>query len=402
VIAVKETPPFLSLNLFTASKQIQFLETLKRLRFSGELVLTDPKGQEWSFYLYLGSIMYATGGIHPVRRWQRNLTAYCPQMSANSCALQSDLATIPPAASKTCWQYQLLCLWVAQQKITPEQAANLIRAVIIEVLFDIAQAMRATYQIKQDNSLSTQLALVDVQEAIAEAEKLWQVWQHDPVAEYSPNSAPVITQPEHLRERTSVQVYQTLTYLLNGKRTFRDVALLMKRDVLQVTRSLLPFIQSRFVEVISLPDLPVPVSPPVSKTPATAAAPSSPLVACVDDSPLVCQTMESLLTAAGYRFVGVEDGLRAIATMLARKPDVIFLDLVMPNTNGYEICAQLRKLSFFRNTPILILTGNDGIVDRVRAKLVGASDFLNKPVDAGIVLSVIRKHLEQGTQGLKV
>jgi chemotaxis family two-component system response regulator PixG len=88
--------------------------------------------------------------------------------------------------------------------------------------------------------------------------------------------------------------------------------------------------------------------------------------------------------------------------MLARKPDVIFLDLVMPNTNGYEICAQLRKLSFFRNTPILILTGNDGIVDRVRAKLVGASDFLNKPVDAGIVLSVIRKHLEQGTQGLKV
>jgi chemotaxis family two-component system response regulator PixG len=309
-------------------------------------------------------------------------------------AQQSDLAMIPTEAFKTCWQYQLLNLWVAQQKITPEQVANLIRAVIIEVLFDIAQAMRATYYIKEDNTLSTQLALVDVHEAIAEVEQLWQVWHNDVVADYSPNNAPIIKQPENLRERTSVQIYQTLTKLLDGQHTLRDLGRLMKRDVLQVTRSLLPYIQLGVVELITIPDLPVPVSPPISETPATPAAARSSLVVCVDDSPLVCQTMESLLTAAGYRFVSVQDGLRAIAIILAHKPDVIFLDLIMPHTNGYEICSKLRQLSLFRNTPILILTGNDGIVDRVRAKLVGASDFLNKPVDAGIVLSVIRKHLE--------
>jgi chemotaxis family two-component system response regulator PixG len=106
--------------------------------------------------------------------------------------------------------------------------------------------------------------------------------------------------------------------------------------------------------------------------------------------------MEALLTAAGYQFVGIDDGLRAFAVLLSRKPDLIFLDLVMPNTNGYEICSKLRSLPAFRKTPILILTGNDGIVDRVRAKLVGASDFLSKPVDAGTVLAVIRKHLAQG------
>jgi chemotaxis family two-component system response regulator PixG len=108
--------------------------------------------------------------------------------------------------------------------------------------------------------------------------------------------------------------------------------------------------------------------------------------------------MEALLTASGYQFVGVEDGLRAFSILIARKPEVIFLDLVMPNTNGYEICAKLRKLAFFRNTPIVILTGNDGIVDRVRAKLVGASDFLSKPVEAETVLSVIHKHLEQSVR----
>lgn len=395
-MAVKETPPCVSLSLFTASRQIQFLAKLKQLRFSGELILTDPTGQLWKFYLYLGSIMYATGGSHPVRRWQRNLAMYCPQIPAQNLVMQRDLATIPAIAFKTCWQYQLLCLWVAQQKITLEQAAKLINAVVAEVLFDIAQAMRATYQIKPDNSLSTPLPVVDIPQAIAEVEQLWQVWHSDPVANYSPNNAPIIKQPGLLKERTSAQAYQTLSFLLNGKRTLRDVALLMKRDVLQVTRSLLPFVQSGLVELTNICDLPPPVSPPSSETQVPVTAPSSPLVACVDDSPAVCQTMESLLTAAGYQFVGVQDGLRAIATILVRKPDAIFLDLVMPNTNGYEICAQLRKLPSFKNTPILILTGNDGIVDRVRAKLVGASDFLNKPVDAGVVLSVLRKHLQQG------
>lgn len=169
----------------------------------------------------------------------------------------------------------------------------------------------------------------------------------------------------------------------------------MQRDVAEVARSLLPYIQLGLVELVEIPDLPCLIAPPTDKILSTSAAQQGPLIACVDDSPLICRTMEKILTAAGYRFVGVNDALRALTIMLARKPDLLFLDLVMPNTNGYEICGSLRKLSFFRNTPIVILTGNDGIIDRVRAKLVGASDFLSKPVDEETLLMVIRKHLKQ-------
>ena len=105
--------------------------------------------------------------------------------------------------------------------------------------------------------------------------------------------------------------------------------------------------------------------------------------------------MEKILTTGGYRFLGVQDSLRAIATLLSRKPDLIFLDLIMPNTNGYEICTQLRKVSAFRDTPIVILTGNDGIIDRVRAKIVGASGFLSKPANAETVLEATRQHLSE-------
>lgn len=394
-IAIKDTPPSLPLNMFTALKPIQFLEKLKRLQFSGQLVLTAPQGQEWSLYLYLGSIMYATGGIHPVRRWRRNLVAYCPQLPAQSAEWQRELSRLNTAAFNTCWEYELLCLWEQEQKIPREQVDRLIRSVITEVLFDVAQAKQVTSQVKEDSSLSTSLRLIDVQEAIAEAYQLWQVWRNAMVADYSLNTAPIIKQPEKLRERTSAPVYQNLSRVLNGQYTLRDLALLMKRDVMEVAKSLQFYIQLGVVELINVPDLPAPVNTPVAKKPKAIETPGGLLVACVDDSPLVCQTMEALLVAAGYQFVGVNDALRAFSILLTRKPDLVFLDLVMPNTNGYEICSKLRKLPSFQNTPIVILTGNDGIVDRVRAKLVGASDFLSKPVDAETVLGVIRKHLRQ-------
>ncbi len=400
-MTVKENPPVVSSKLSTALKPIRVLETLKPLRFSGQLAFTGSKEQQWVFYLYLGQIIYATGMTHPVRRWQRNLGIHCPQIDVHGSTWQRDLASIEAATLTTCWEYQLLCLWVAQQKITREQAAKTIRSVIAEVLFDVAQAMPLAYQTKSDNPFSMELVLIDVEQAIAEIQSLWQAWQNPLLVNYSPNKAPIIKQPEQLRKRRSADVYQTLTKLLDGQHTLRDVAVETKRDVVAVTRSLLPCIQLGWVELTTIPDLPIPLPTPVQRgvpetPPPARTAPTGPLVACVDDSPLVCRTMEGLLTAAGYRFVAVNDALRAIATLLARKPDVIFLDLVMPNANGYEICEQLRKISCFRNTPIVILTGNDGFVDRFRAKVVGASDFLSKPVDAELVLSVVRKHLEQG------
>ncbi|HEY9610228.1 response regulator [Allocoleopsis sp.] len=401
-MAVKELPASAPLSLFTASKQVQFLTTLKRIRFSGKLVLSEVAGQEWLLFLHLGRLMYATGGIHPVRRWQRNLAAYCSQMPTLRLAQEHELAGMDTTTVPLCWQYQLLSVWIQQHKITSEQASQIIHGAIAEVLFDVAQARRVTYQIQPDNSLPTPLALIDVDQAIAEVEGLWHVWHHDRVAGYSPNLVPIIKQPEQLHKQTSAPVYQSLTKVLDGQRTLRDLAVQLKRDVLQLTHSFLPYIQLGLIEFVSIPDLPLLGGGKVSEKPSTPVAHQGALVACVDDSPLVCQTMEKLLVAAGYRYVSVSDGLRAIATLLARKPDVIFLDLVMPNTNGYEICSQLRKLACFRDTPIVILTGNDGLVDRVRAKLVGASDFLSKPIDAGIVLNVLRKHLEQGVQGLKV
>lgn len=391
-MTAQQTPLLFSSKHLAASQLNQLFKMLKRLQFNGQLVLKATNGQQWFFYLHLGWVMYVTGGIHPVRRWKRNLAIFCPWILSDISEQQVEFPGIDQDNFTTCWEEHLLSIWVAQQKITRDQAATMTQAVIAEVLFDIAQAKYLTYQIKKDNLLSTQLILIDPEVVIAKVNSIIQVWQEAKLTDYSPNQVPVINEKEQLEKCLSASVYQAFKQLLNGQRTLRDLALQMKRDIVQVTKSLLPYIQSGCVKFISIPDLPTPVKASSPKIPSTQKS-QKPIIACVDDSPLVCQTMSKLLISAGYQFFSVTDDMRAMAMLLTRKPDLVFLDLVMPNTNGYEICSQLRKLSIFRDTPIVILTGNDGIVDQVRARLVGASDFLSKPIDPEIVLGTITKYL---------
>jgi len=390
---------------FDASKQIKFFDALKNTQFSGQFLLEDPTGNKWTFYLYLGRVLYATGGNHPVRRWLRSLGAFCPDIDS---AHLRELTTVSDGQAKdlaSCWEYQLLRSWVETKQITREQVAQIIAAIVSEVLFDVTHTPEVTFLTDTDTPLKYQLVFLDTRRLVGEVEQLWQRWQQAKVTSYMPNQAPVIRHLDQLRQQTSPATYQALTRLLNGSYTLRDIAQHRKRDTVDIITLLLPYIQSGIVELVEIHDLPI----PVHNLPKQAPKPpnleladeslSAPLIACVDDSPAVCQAMEKILTSAKFRFLAIQDPLRAIATLLTRKPDLIFLDLVMPNTNGYEICSQLRKVSSFRNTPIIILTGNDGVIDRVRAKVVGSSDFLAKPVDAETVLSVAYKHLKPSDKG---
>ncbi|XGV98621.1 MAG: response regulator [Leptolyngbya sp. BL-A-14] len=339
-----------------------------------------------------------------MRRWRRNLAIHCPRLPTHRLGWQADLASAGSTASPINWEYTLLNLWLAKRRITPEQAHSMVLSTAVEVLFDVEQATNVTRLIKHDDAASAQVNSAEVEDVIAKAKWRWQAWQDAKLAEYSPNTAPIIRQPEQLRDHCSVPLYQMLVQRLNGEHTLYDLAVQMQRGVTEVTASLLPFIQMGWVELIQVSDLPALIYPrgTATKPAPPPTAPPKALIACVDDSALVRNTMETLLTSAGYRFLGVDNALRAISVLLAQKPDLIFLDLVMPEANGYEVCEQLRKLSCFRHTPIVILTGSDGYSNRLRASFVKASGFLSKPLNAEAVLSEIRKHLEHDATNLSV
>lgn len=118
---------------------------------------------------------------------------------------------------------------------------------------------------------------------------------------------------------------------------------------------------------------------------------SHPLV-YIDDNPTDSQVMADIIKKAGYSYANISDSLQALPQLLELKPQLIFIDLVMPMANGYELCAQIRRISVFKKTPLIIVTNNNGIADRLRSKLVGAHDFLHKPIREKRVLQVLQKY----------
>jgi chemotaxis family two-component system response regulator PixG len=107
----------------------------------------------------------------------------------------------------------------------------------------------------------------------------------------------------------------------------------------------------------------------------------------------VGKVLEEFLTSSGYRLLYIQNPLSGIVALSEDIPDLIFIDLVMPDTNGYNLCQFLRNSETFREVPIVIMTSQDGVFNRTRAKFVGAKDFLSKPFSQEDILKMIQKYV---------
>ena len=386
----KNTSDNLIIKEFTALKQIKLFSSLQEARVSGQLTFSDPTtGNQWHLYLYLGAIVYGTGGTHPLRRWQRNLVANLPQIPFQLSSLQEELTERKADLKDNIWEYEQLAHWVDRQIITTQQGETAIAFTLEEILFDLTQARQVICRLNQTKVLSPELELIEPKDLIELVHENWSNWVDAGVADRMPNRAPVILQPQQLQQKTSISAYHSLCKLLDGHRTLRDLSVQLNTSTLQVVDSLLPYIQSGIFSLVDVPDL----LEPVTSFPTQIDNSDRPLIACVDDSIMVSHMMEQIINLAGYQFMAINDPADAINTLISRQPDLIFLDVVMPQINGYDLCSQIRKYPEFAETPVIFLTSNSGIIDRIRAKLVGSSDFIKKTVDADELLHKIAKHL---------
>jgi CheY-like chemotaxis protein len=376
-----------------------------------DLLIKDTKRQRWSLYFWLGNLFWCASEVHAMRRWRRLLSEHCPQLSVDTVAQ----GLVRPQS----WDYDSLKELVRQGKVRQEQMAAIVEGNITEILFDILQQwnqrryrseLQLIYRTIPKNTIDSTdstLVLIQAMQAWQQAIQAWQAWQQAALAEVSPNQAPVIWKVEELRWQTSPTAYHNLVALIDGNQTFRDLAVKMKQKLLPLTQSIMPYIRKGLIGLLEVEDSSYAVGPATATNPQPVhiaqrislvqPQPTDLLVAYIDDSLIDSQMMSQIVTQAGYRFLNVQDPVKALPLLLEHKPDLIFLDLVMPVANGYEICTQIRRVSAFKDTPVIILTSNDGIVDRVRAKMVGSSGFLAKPIDSEKVLTILQRHLPAST-----
>ena len=116
-------------------------------------------------------------------------------------------------------------------------------------------------------------------------------------------------------------------------------------------------------------------------------------VMVIDDSKTIRRSAETLLRKAGCEVVTAIDGFEALAKITLHKPDIIFVDIMMPRLDGYQTCALIKNNQSFKSTPVIMLSSKDSIFDRARGRIVGSEKYLTKPFSREDLINAITTHV---------
>jgi len=116
-------------------------------------------------------------------------------------------------------------------------------------------------------------------------------------------------------------------------------------------------------------------------------------VMVIDDSKTIRRSAETLLKKVGCEVVTAIDGFEALAKITEHKPDIIFVDIMMPRLDGYQTCALIKNNQAFKATPVIMLSSKDSIFDRARGRIVGSEKYLTKPFSKEDLISAITTHV---------
>ena len=113
-------------------------------------------------------------------------------------------------------------------------------------------------------------------------------------------------------------------------------------------------------------------------------------VLVIDDSKTIRRSAENLLSKEGYYVVTATDGFDALAKIADTRPEIIFVDIMMPRLDGYQTCALIKNNSEFKATPVVMLSSKDGLFDKARGRVVGSDRYITKPFSKEELLGTIK------------
>ena len=113
-------------------------------------------------------------------------------------------------------------------------------------------------------------------------------------------------------------------------------------------------------------------------------------VLVIDDSKTIRRSAENLLSKEGYDVITATDGFDALAKIADARPEIIFVDIMMPRLDGYQTCALIKNNSEFKTTPVVMLSSKDGLFDKAKGRIVGSDQYITKPFSRDELLGTIQ------------
>lgn len=340
----------------------------------------------WFVFFLNGQITYAadssSGSLLRLRdylhRYKIEETSPLPKYS------QSIASTNAP-------EYAYLWSLLENHVLTPTQGRSIVHHIAKETLFDLLSLHQGSFIFETGPALAPQLTTLETAPLIKTVMKQVQQWKQFHPHIQSPDQCPIITAKPSLKETLPQATYENLGHLADGKTTLRKISRYLNKDILTIAKAIYPYVKKGWVQLNNL-DTSVPNQQNIQKNNFCHA----PHILCIDDDVTVGKTIEQILKAQSLESTIINNPIEALSLAFQVKPNLIFCDIAMPGLDGYEICAMLRKSTFFRQTPIIMLTGKEGFIDRVRARMVGSTDYLTKPFGKSELLTLLEKYIDFG------
>lgn len=330
---------------------LSLLAQISSRQATGCLKVITEQGA-WLLYLERGRLIYATTSNQAFDRLDLQLRRLSNQVPTLISAVRVQVRLLFEQADVSpdnCPDYRAICWLVEQQHLHPNQATTLVEALCKEVLEDFLGLREGGSELLETDFL-------------VGLPRLGQF-----------NLRPLVEECYgRFKQRQA-----------NGQAPLPSVSLLQRNgDNRPPTYSAATASNSA-----------TSVATPAAEIPAPPSAKDTYTIACIDDSPTVLRAIDEFLDDKMFSVLMISDPVKALMQVIRNKPDLILLDVTMPNLDGYELCSLLRRHPEFKNVPIIMVTSNTGLIDRAKAKLVRASGYLTKPFNQSDLLKIIFKHL---------
>ncbi|MBR8831187.1 MAG: Regulator of RpoS [Chroococcopsis gigantea SAG 12.99] len=337
-----------------------------------------PRG--WFVFFVNGQIVYATDrSSHNLLRLKDYVRFHRIQQGPREEVSTANILNTP--------EYFYIWQLLEKNLITPAQAREIIGCMVRETLFDLFCLRQGAFTFELGSPLAPQLMTMAVAPLVRKIVGQVQQWKHFHPQIQHPDQFFVIVDPEELQGNIPDRAYRNLDKWAKNKTSLRQLSRYLGRDLVLVARTLYPYVQRGWVQF---------VHPGAQKEEADRhhwpQPDNMPLkIACIDDDLSVGKTVEAILADNGYGVTLYTDPLEALRGVFIEPPDVILCDLTMPKLDGYDLCAMLRHSGQFRQTPIIMLTSKEAFIDRVKARIIGATDYLTKPFGGNELLLLLEK-----------
>ncbi|MGF1571053.1 MAG: response regulator [Nodosilinea sp.] len=350
-------------------------------------ILTGAEvSQSWLVFLANGQLVYAGTTDNTLDRLRDHLHRYSMDDSLPNPSLTSAIAPFNSLEYGTLWAL------LEQHLLTPNQGRSILSHMVHETLFDLLSLHQGSFVFQLSSALSPQLMTHSISALVTGLTEQIQAWHQLHPHLQSPDQCPVLLDSAGLGESARADGWGRLAQWMDGQTSIRQMARYLNQDLIAVARLLRPAVQRGQVSLVYGP----PRAPGAVLSSDRRRQPRLPRIVCVDDSGSIRQTVEHILTAQGYEATSIGNPLKALGLLFQLQPDLILCDITMPELDGYELCAMLRHSSAFRQTPIVMLTGKDGFLDRVKARMAGANNYLTKPFGPGELLALVEKYVGPG------